>query len=68
MAARLDWDDAVIWPDDRFGYDEIRMNAVAPMGNRLYFVTYVERGKTMRPISLRYATNPEKKRYVSQFR
>jgi uncharacterized DUF497 family protein len=56
------------WPDDRFHYDEIRLNAIVPMGDRLSFVAYAERDETTRLISLRYATNAERKRYVEQIR
>jgi uncharacterized DUF497 family protein len=68
LAAHLDWDRAVTWLDNRFHYDEIRMNAIAPMGNRLYFVTFTEHDEMARIISLRPANNTEKKRYVNQFR
>ncbi|MDR2451627.1 MAG: BrnT family toxin [Candidatus Accumulibacter sp.] len=68
LAESLDWDNAVAWPDIRFDYGETRMNAIVPGGNRLYFVTFTERGEGLRPISLRPAENLEKKRYVEEFR
>jgi uncharacterized DUF497 family protein len=64
LAAALDWDYAVSMEDRRFAYDEIRMNATVPKGNVLYHLTYTERGSALRVITLRYASNTEKKRYV----
>jgi uncharacterized DUF497 family protein len=64
LAAGLDWDAAWIKRDDRFAYDEIRLNAIVPMGDRLYHVTFTERGDILRVISLRHATSLERKRYV----
>ena len=67
LVSGLDWDCAMAWPDTRFPYDEIRLNAIVPMRDRLYFVTYTERGEMMRQISLRCAENAEKKRYVRHY-
>ena len=64
LAAELDWDAALVWVDDRFEYDELRMIALAPKTSVLYFVAYVERGAVRRPISLRRANRREVKRYV----
>lgn len=30
LAGELDWDAALVWADNRFGYDELRMIALAP--------------------------------------
>lgn len=30
LATELDWDAALVWIDDRYGYDELRMIALAP--------------------------------------
>jgi uncharacterized DUF497 family protein len=67
LALELDWSKALIEVDER-GYDEIRMNAIVPMGNLLYFVSFTERGERMRPISLRRVTNRERNHYVQEFR
>jgi uncharacterized DUF497 family protein len=67
LAAEMDWENAVVEIDNRFFYDEVRMNALVSLENRLYYVTFTERDERMRVISLRYATNPEKKRYVQKF-
>jgi uncharacterized DUF497 family protein len=59
IAAELVWDEAYSWPDNRFDYDEQRMSALVPGGERLYFVSYVERGEKIRVISLRLANRRE---------
>ena len=64
LARELDWDAALVWVDDRFGYDELRMIALAPRTNTLYYVAFVERGDRRRIISLRRATRREVKHYV----
>lgn len=55
-----------MWLDERFGYDELRMIALAPKTNTLYYVCFVDRGKMRRIISLRLATRRKVKHYVSQ--
>ena len=67
LAAELDWDAALIRLDDRFDYDEIRLDAIVPMGDRLYNVTFTERGEVLRIISLRRAKNMERRRYVEHY-
>lgn len=64
FAAELAWDEALVWVDERFGYDELRMIALVPAGDRLYYVAFVDRGKTRRVISLRFAERREVKHYV----
>jgi uncharacterized DUF497 family protein len=66
-AAELDWDHAAYVADNRFSYDEIRVNATVPLGNRLYRVTFTERGEKMRVISLRYAKKREVAHYVQNY-
>lgn len=65
-ASRFDWDDAVIWPDLRYHYSELRERALGYIGNHLYFLIFVDEGHTMRIISLRRATKGEVKRYALQ--
>ena len=67
LARVLIWDEALVWIDDRYDYDEIRMIALVPEGNRLYYVAYVDRGKTRRIISLRHAERREVKYYVENY-
>ena len=64
LATELDWEAALVWIDDRFGYDEARMIALAPETNTLYYVAFVDRGTRRRIISLRRATRREVKHYV----
>lgn len=64
LAGELDWDAALVWLDDRFEYDELRMVALAPHGDTLYYVAYVDRGEVLRIISLRRATRREVRFYV----
>ena len=64
LAGKLDWDTALVWLDDRFDYGELRMIALAPEANTLYFVAFVERGDVRRIISLRRAEIREVKHYV----
>jgi uncharacterized DUF497 family protein len=64
LAAELDWDAALVWADDRFHYAELRMIALAPKTNLLYYVAYVERGEACRIISLRRADRREVQHYV----
>lgn len=64
VATELDWDAALVWVDGRFEYGEIRMIALAPETDTLYYVAFIERGDIRRVISLRRATRREVKHYV----
>ena len=67
IAASLDWDAALVWFDDRFEYDELRMIALAPETNTLYYVAFVDRTEVRRIISARRATRKEVTYYVENF-
>ena len=67
IVKRLVWDEALVWVDERFEYDEIRMIALAPEGSTLYYVAFVDRDEVRRPISLRRADRKEVKYYVKNF-
>ena len=67
IAASLDWDAALVWVDDRFEYDELRMIALAPETNTLYYVAFVNRTEVRRIISVRRATRKEVTYYVENF-
>jgi len=67
LAESLEWDEAFVWVDDRFEYDEIRMVGLVPLGDRLYFVAFVDRGEIRRPISLRFAERKEVKHYAQNY-
>jgi uncharacterized protein len=64
LAGQLDWDEALVWADERFEYAELRMIALAPKTQILYYVAFVDRGTTRRIISLRRANRREVKHYV----
>jgi len=64
LANDLDWEAALVWLDERFDYSELRMIALAPETNILYYVAFVERGAVRRVISLRRATRREVHHYV----
>ena len=53
LAEELDWDATLVWVDDRYEYGELRMIALAPKTEILYYVAFVERGEARRIISLR---------------
>lgn len=36
LGSELDWDAALVWIDERYGYDEVRMITLAPKTNTLY--------------------------------
>ena len=67
FAEQLVWDEALVWIDRRFRYDELRLIALAPEGNTLYYVAFVDRDDVRRPISLRRAERREVKHYVENF-
>jgi uncharacterized protein len=67
LARKLDWDAALVWLDERFEYGELRMIALAPETDTLYYVAFVDRGNTRRIISLRRAERREVKHYVENF-
>lgn len=67
LASELDWDAALVWVDGRFEYEELRMIALAPKTETLYYVAFVDRGEVQRVISLRRATRREVKYYVENF-
>ena len=64
LARELEWDDALVWIDERFDYGEVRMIALAPKTETLYYVAFVDRGVRRRIISLRRANRREVKYYV----
>jgi uncharacterized protein len=71
LAHQLDWEEAFVWVDERFEYDELRMVALVPQGDRLFYVVFTDRGDepeiVRKVISLRYAVRKEVKYYVENF-
>ena len=63
-AAELSWDAALVWIDNRTDYGEVRMVALAPIGDILFFVAFVDRENARRIISLRRANRREVSHYV----
>ena len=64
LAASLDWEDALLWIDERRDYGENRVLALAPKSGILYYVAFVDRDEVRRIISLRRANRREVRRYV----
>ena len=67
FARKLIWEEALVWVDSRYEYDEIRMIGLVPEGNTLYYVAFVDRGEIRRVISLRYAERTEIKYYAKNY-
>jgi hypothetical protein len=63
-AAQLSWEAALVWLDDRADYGEVRMVALAPIGDILYFVAFVDRESRRRIIGLRIANRREVNHYA----
>jgi uncharacterized DUF497 family protein len=63
-AGQLEWGTALIWPDARRDYGEVRQCGIGYIGRRLYVVVFVERAGTPRIISLRKANRREVNRYA----
>ncbi|MBN2887346.1 MAG: BrnT family toxin [Chromatiaceae bacterium] len=63
LAAELEWDLLVCREDDRAAYGELRLQCFAPIGRKIYCVICIEEEDCYRIISLREATNREKRTY-----
>lgn len=59
LAAQIDWEDVLCYPDDRSDYDELREIGFARVERRRHVVVFVQRGDVMRIISLRRANARE---------
>ncbi len=64
FSEKLAWDEAYVWVDPRYAYDELRMIGLVPEGNTLYYVAFIDRSDVRRTISLRFAERREVKKYV----
>jgi uncharacterized DUF497 family protein len=68
-AVGIEWGDAMVWPDGRRDYGEVRMVGLVPLGPRLFHVVFVDRPAEQpterRIISLRKANSREVKRYAN---
>jgi uncharacterized DUF497 family protein len=63
LADSLEWDKALIRPDQRIDYGEDRLIAIGPIGGRLYVVCFVYRDGKRRIISFRKANRREQRAY-----
>ena len=66
ISLRVDWNRVLAKLDTRTDYGEPRQIGYGPIGRRLYCVVIVDRGDTLRIISLRKANNREIDRYEAQ--
>jgi len=64
LAADLEWDSALVWPDVRHVYGEPRQCGLGYIGRRLYAVAFVDRADGRRIISLRKANQREERIYA----
>lgn len=64
--ARFDWVTAIIEPDTRFDYGELRQVATGELEGRLYIVTFTLRGEITRIINMRKANGREVQKWINQ--
>lgn len=64
LAGQMEWDSALVWPDVRFDYGEVRLCGIGYIGRRLFSVVYTDRTHKRRIISLRKANVREVKHYA----
>ncbi|MEM7617021.1 MAG: BrnT family toxin [Pseudomonadota bacterium] len=64
----LDWDNAIVWSDNRENYSEERYCALAimPSDTNLYSVVFTIRSNIIRVISFRRANTRERRKYDGQ--
>jgi len=63
-AFKFEWDSSISWPDHRLNYGENRILGLGYIGNRLFFIVFVDRDQQRRIISLRKANQREVRRYA----
>lgn len=63
LAGMIDWHEVLCFVDDRADYGEVREVGYTVIADRLHIVVFVQRGDTMRIISLRKANKRELKDY-----
>lgn len=63
LASEIDWHGVQCFVDNRADYGEVREVGYTLIGARLYSVVFVQRGQTMRIISLRKANSREVQHY-----
>ncbi len=62
-AGRMDFEEALYAPDNRYDYGEDRTQALGLIDGRLHMLVFTMRGDTLRAISLRKANLREVRRY-----
>lgn len=65
LASHLEWGSALVWIDSRNSYGEARQSALGFIGERVYFVAFVDRADVRRIISLRKANDREVMHYAA---
>jgi uncharacterized DUF497 family protein len=68
LAAAMDFDAALVIPDERRDYGEARFRAFGPIHGRLHVLAFTMRGVTLRAISLRKANPRERRLYERRHR
>ncbi len=66
LAEQFEWAAAMIEPDCRKDYGELRFCAYGVIDNRLYCMVFTPRGGSIRIISLRKANRREVNKYVAK--
>ena len=59
LVSMFDWGTAIVEPDKRRDYGEVRLGATGLIGHRLYLLVYTKRAGMVRVISLRKANKRE---------
>lgn len=67
-AVDFEWDVALVTMDNRYDYGEERFMAYAPIGSRLFAMTFTIRNSKKRLISLRKSNHRELKHYVEKIK
>ncbi len=62
----FDWSAALVRADLRTDYGEVRLVAMAPIGDRLHVLVFTIRRRDLRVISLRRASTKELDRYEAE--
>jgi uncharacterized DUF497 family protein len=65
-AEGFDWSVALVRADLRTDYGEVRLVAMAPIGDRLHVLVFTIRPGELRVISLRRASTKELERYEAE--
>jgi len=64
LMARFDWETAVVIPDERKNYGEVRFRAAGLIDGRLHMVVFTRRAGAIRIITLRNANKREQDQWA----